>query len=110
MKTRSADDIQHELERAIFLSLYQSTKQRFLRLLGIILMTVKHGVRGLLYVWPLTLLLFVDLPGYWQWAKLILLILAAAAWTRFIYSSVKDDYLRFLHNRILEFGKLHHVL
>lgn len=110
MKNRSADDIQHELERAIFLSLYQSSKQRFFRLLGIILMTVKHGVRGLLYVWPLTLLLFIELPGYWQWAKLILLLLAAAAWTRFIFSSVKDDYQRFLQNRILEMNKIYRVL
>lgn len=110
MKKRSANEIDHELERAIFLSLYQSSGQRLLRILGIGMMITKHGLRGLLYVWPLSLLFFIELPGYWQWLKLILLALAVAAWTRFIFRSVKDDYQRFLENKILHMNKLYKVL
>ena len=110
MNKRSAGEIEHELERAIFLSLYQSLGQRLLRVLGITLMIAKHGLRGLLYVWPITLLIFIDFPGYWQWLKVILLILAIAAWSRFIFASVRDDYKRFLKDQILEITKLHKVL
>ena len=79
-------------------------------MLATLLIIGKHGIRGLLYVWPLTLLVFVDLPGYWAWLKLVLLILATAAWSRFIFASVRDDYKRFIKDRILEFGKLSRVL
>ncbi len=110
MPDKPGADIQHELERAIFLSLYNSGKQRFLRLLSIALIAGKHGLRGLLYVWPLTLLIFVDLPGYWAWLKLILVTLALAAWLRFVYRSVKEDYSRFVQDRILQPSKLFRVL
>lgn len=61
----------------------------------------KHGLRGLLYVWPLTLLVFVDFPGVWNIIRLVLLVLAAAAWSRFVYGSVRDDYRRFISDRLL---------
>jgi len=109
MSNDAADKFEHELEHAVFLSLYNSSKQRLLRLSGITLITAKHGVRGLLYVWPLTLLAFVALPGYWDALRLVLLLLAGAAWSRFIFASVRDDYRRFLKNRILELSKLPHV-
>ena len=104
------NDLQHDLERAVFLSLYNTGRQRLLRLLGIALIAGKHGLRGLLYVWPLTLLFFVELPGYWAWLKLLLLGLAAAAWFRFVFGSVRDDYQRFLHHKILDFRRLYRVL
>ena len=103
-------DIEHELERAIFRSLYHSGKQRFLRLSSIALIAGKHGLRGLLYVWPLTLLIFIELPGYWAWLKLILVTLAAAGWLRFVYRSVKEDYGRFVQGKLLASSKLFKVL
>jgi len=103
-------DIKHELERAIFRSLYDSGKQRLLRLSSIGLIATKHGLRGLLYVWPLTLLIFVELPGYWSWLKLILISLAAAGWLRFVYRSVKEDYGRFVLGKLLELSKIFKVL
>jgi len=110
MKRHAVDDIEHELERAIFNSLYGSFRQRFLRFFGVSLIAGKHGLRGLLYVWPLALLIFIDLPGYWAWLKLVLLLLATAAWFRFVFGSVRDDYKRFIQNRILEWDKIYRVL
>lgn len=110
MPNKPGTDIQHELERAIFLSLYNSGKQRFLRLLSIALIAGKHGLRGLLYVWPLTLLIFVELPGHWIWLKLVLVTLALAGWLRFVYRSVNEDYGRFVRDRLMDPSKLFRVL
>ena len=103
------DAINNELERAVFMARYNSRHQRLIRTAGIFLITAKHGLRGLLYVWPLTLLLFVELPGYWDSLRLMLLLLAAAAWSRFIYHSVRDDYQRFLAGELLSAAALKRV-
>lgn len=110
MAQRRLQDIANELERAAFLVQYRSLQQRLLRLAAVLLITARHGVRGLLYVWPLTLLLFIDLPGDWQWLKLVLLLLAIGAWFRFIYGSVRDDCARFVSGTLLQPTSLRRVL
>ncbi len=107
---RRLQEIDNELERAIFLANYQSARQRLLRFMAALLIAGKHGIRGLLYVWPLALLIFVDLPGYWDWLRLLLVLLACAAWFRFIYGSVRDDYARFVKGLLLQFSALRQVL
>jgi len=104
-----ADRFENDLERAVFMSRYQSPWQRLLRITGVLLIISKHGLRGLLYVWPLTLLVFVDFPGAWEVIRLSLLVLAAAAWSRFVYGSVRDDYQRFISGRLLETASLRGV-
>jgi len=98
------------LEQAVFMAQYRSPRQRMLRVAGILLITGKHGLRGLLYVWPLTLLVFVDFPGVWDAIRLLLMVLAGAAWSRFVYGSVRDDYRRFIDSRLLEPASLRKVL
>jgi hypothetical protein len=95
------DTIDNELERAVFMASYNSSRQQLMRFAGALLIIAKHGLRGLLYVWPLTLLLFVDFPGAWAVIRLVLLVLAIAAWSRFVYGSVRDDYQRFIGGRLL---------
>ncbi len=94
-------DIENELQRAVFLVQYNSPRQRLLRLSAGLLIFAKHGLRGLLYVWPLALILFIDLPGYWDLLRLALAMLALAAFHRYILGSIRDDYQRFVA------GKLH---
>jgi len=103
------DAINNELERAVFMARYNSSRQRLIRAAGALLIISKHGLRGLLYVWPLTLLLFVELPGLWDSLRLVLMGLAVAAWFRFIYRSVHDDYQRFLAGVLLEPAALRRV-
>ena len=107
---RRLQDIHNDLERAVFLANYNSPRQRLLRGAAVLLITGKHGLRGLLYVWPLTLLLFVELPEVWQWVQLVLLLLAVGAWFRFIYASVRDDYVRFVRGCLLQATRLTRVL
>ena len=102
--------IDNELERAVFMARYNSHRQRLIRSAGALLIIAKHGLRGLLYVWPLTLLLFLELPGVWDGLRLVLMGLAVAAWFRFIYGSVRDDYRRFLAGVLLEPAALKRVL
>jgi hypothetical protein len=109
MKKR-LDAIDNELERAVFMARYNSLRQRLIRSAGALLIVAKHGLRGLLYVWPLTLLLFIRLPGLWDSLRLLLVVLAVFAWFRFIYGSVRDDYRRFLAGVLLEPTALKRVL
>lgn len=102
--SRQLADIHNELEKAVFLARYNSAGQRGLRLLATLLITAKHGLRGLLYVWPLTILLFIEFSGAWNVLRLALLALAVAAWFRFIYGSVRDDYARFVKGVLFEQG------
>jgi hypothetical protein len=98
---RQLTDIDNDLERAVFMARYQSVQQRLLRTAAVLIIVARHGLRGLLYVWPLTLLVFVDFPGVWDAIRLVLLVLATAAWSRFVYGSVRDDYKRFIGDRLL---------
>ena len=104
------DTINNELERAVFMASYNSGRQRLMRSAGTLLIVAKHGLRGLLYVWPLTLLLFIELPGAWDGLRILLTGLAVAAWFRFIYGSVRDDYQRFLAGVLLEPAALKRVI
>lgn len=110
IETKHLYDIDNELERAVFLVQYRSLRQRGLRLAATLLIVARHGLRGLLYVWPLSILLLVDLPGAWNALRLLLVGLAVAAWFRFIYGSVRDDYARFVGGTLLEYEALRRVL
>lgn len=107
---RRLQDIHNDLERAVFLANYNTPRQRLLRVAAVLLIAGKHGLRGLLYVWPLTMLLFAGLPEAWRWLHVVLVLLAVGAWFRFIYASVRDDYLRFVRGCLLEPARLKRVI
>lgn len=110
MKQKRFDAIENDLERAVFLARYDSGRQRSLRFSATLLIAAKHGLRGLLYVWRLVILLFVDFPGIWNGLRLLLLGLGVAAWFRFIHRSVRDDYTRFVAGVLFEPGELRRIL
>lgn len=110
MKQKRFNAIENDLERAVFLAEYNSRRQRSLRSSAVLLIAAKHGLRGLLYVWPLVILLFVDFSGIWNGLRLLLLGLGVVAWFRFIHNSVRDDYARFVAGVLLEPGELGRIL
>ena len=110
MKQKRLGEIENDLERAVFRAGYDSRRQRSLRIAAILLITAKHSLRGVLYVWPLVILLFVDFPGIWNGLRLLLLGLGVLAWFRFIHKSVGDDYARFVAGALHEPGKLRRIL
>jgi len=110
LKQKRLGEIENDLERAVFRARYDSRRQRSLRLSATLLIAAKHGLRGLLYVWPLVILLFVDFSGIWNGLRLLLLGLGVVAWFRFIHKSVRDDYARFVAGALLEPGDLRRIL
>lgn len=63
----------HELAQAVFNSVYSSREQRRRRQLAGLLLTTKHTLRGLLFSWPLYLMVYAgfrtDAPVSWfLWA------------------------------------------
>jgi len=61
------------LAAAVFLSVYASREQRQRRFLAVFLLIIKHTLRGLLFSWPLYLLIYAgfrtDAPLSWfLWA------------------------------------------
>ncbi|HEY5602509.1 MAG TPA: hypothetical protein VIM41_05325 [Gammaproteobacteria bacterium] len=63
----------HELAQAVFNSVYSSREQRRRRRLAALLLTAKHTLRGLLFSWPLYLMVYAgfrtDAPVNWfLWA------------------------------------------
>ena len=110
MKQRRLSEIENDLERAVFLTSYNSRRQRSLRFAACLFIAARHGLRGLLYVWPLVLLLFIDFSGLWNGLRILLVGLGVAAWFRFIHRSVRDDYARFVAGALLEPGELMHIL
>jgi len=110
LKQKRLGEIENDLERAVFRARYDSRCQRSLRLAAILLIAAKHSLRGLLYVWPLVIFLFVDFPGIWNGLRLLLFGLGVLAWFRFIHRSVGDDYARFVAGVLLAPGELRRIL
>lgn len=48
----------HGLESAVFHSVYRSREQRHRRRLAALLLMLKHTLRGLLFIWPLYLMVY----------------------------------------------------
>lgn len=107
---RRLQDIRNELERAVFLASYHAPRQRLLRGAAVMALVAKHGLRGLLYIWPLLLVLFIELPAPWQWLRALLVPLAAGAWFRFVHAAVRDDYRRFVGGALLRPAMLRRLL
>jgi len=100
-------EIDNELERAVFLSVYSSRVQRRRRVLAWLLLTLKHVLRGLLYIWPVYLILaalfllplsadrliflFVLMPGLLLWFLIYL-------------KGARADYYQHVHEQILDKG------
>jgi hypothetical protein len=68
-------DIRNELERGVFLSVYNSRTQRMRRFIARIILTIKHGLRGTLFSWPLYLLPLAAWSLKATYLPLILLLL-----------------------------------
>ncbi len=104
--SKPLDDIESELERAIFLSNYNSTKQGRRRVFASIILGLKHGLRGILFSWPLYLLPFATLalPGKFKFLFVLFLLpgLLVSSWI--LSKGVQEDYLKFVQHRLLKKG------
>ena len=109
---RRLDEITDELERAVFLSVYHSRRQKWRRRIAMLALVLKHVLRGLLLIWPayLVLLLLMSVPGMWNSLYFLLLMPGLLVWL-FIYTKgAKLDYSRQVNGQLLGKGFLKHIM
>lgn len=99
-------DIRNEFERGVFLALYNSPRQRLHRGIARVILGIKHGLRGLLFSWPLYLLPLAAMQlqkGYLP--VIVLLLLPGLALSGFILlRGVREDYAQLVDGLILKAG------
>jgi hypothetical protein len=100
------------LVRAVYLAVYRSFPQRGLRLAAGILLFLKHALRGMLFSWPLYLLLLAGLLASWPGAGWLLAVaLPGLAVSLYILlKGVRDDYCQLVHGEVMQSKSLLAVL
>lgn len=103
---RRLEDLYSEFERGIFIATYQSAQQKRRRALAVMLLGVKHALRGLLFSWPAYVL---ALAAYYSAAVhavayLLLLIPALGLSVVILQRGVRDDYRERVKGLLLEQG------
>ena len=100
-------DLDDDLRRAVFTAVYQSRKQRHRRIIAMLLLIVKHLLRGLLILWPvyvvfITVLLLSDMHQY-LWYFLTLLP-GLFIWLMIYIKGARLEYNQSVNGLILENG------
>jgi hypothetical protein len=99
-------DIRNDLERGVFLALYQSRTQRIHRAIACTLLGFKHGLRGILFSWPLYLLPLAAWLLQVTWLPVIaaLLLPGLLISGMILRRGVRADYTRLVEGCILQPG------
>ena len=99
-------DIRNELERGVFMSVYNSRTQRMRRLVARVILTIKHGLRGTLFSWPLYLLPLAAWSLKATWLPLILLLLLPGVYISgmILVRGVREDYKNHVEGYLLQPG------
>jgi hypothetical protein len=100
------EDIRDDFERGVFLSVYQSPRQRLHRTIARGILGCKHGLRGLLFSWPLYLLPLAAWVLNARYLPLILLLLLPGLYISgvILLRGVKSDYAQLVDGFILRAG------
>ncbi len=109
---RRLDELDNELARAVFRSLYASRAQRLRRLAAGLLLATKHALRGMLFSWPLYLM---AAAGFFAPAIIdaFLWALAVPGIGISLYilgKGIRDDYRSRIAGRVLAPGDLTRIL
>ena len=99
-------DIRDYFERGVFLSVYQSPRQRRHRRIARCLLCLKHGLRGVLFSWPLYLLPLAAWVLNARYLPLILLLLLPGLYISgvILLRGVRSDYAQLVDGVILRAG------
>ena len=88
------EDFNSEFEQAVFLAAYHSRAQTRRRRAALVLLAIKHSLRGLMFSWPAYVLAVAAgySDGLHAVAYLLLLIPAIALSAYILFHGVRDDY------------------
>jgi hypothetical protein len=101
-----------DLKNAVFHSVYFSREQRRFRLAAIVLLSLRHAVRGIIFSWPLYFIALVPFlmpidAGWW----IVLFVFPALLVSMVILvKGVKDDYAGSVSGQILKGQELIKIL
>ncbi len=101
------DQITNEFERGVHWALYRSREQRLRRSLAIILLLLKHGVRGLVYIWPFYIVVAAVMisPTLKENVPyMVALLPGVLAWFYIYLAGARKDYQRLVRGMILRKG------
>jgi hypothetical protein len=104
--SKRLSDIRNELERGVFLSVYNSPKQRMRRAIAHVILGVKHSLRGILFSWPLYLLPLAAWSFKPAFLPLILLLLILGVYISWaiLVRGVREDYANHVEGFIMRPG------
>jgi hypothetical protein len=104
--SKRLSDIRNEFERGVFLSVYNSPKQRIRRAIAHVILGVKHGLRGILFSWPLYLLPLAAWSFKPAFLPLILLLLIPGVYISWaiLVRGVREDYANHVEGFIMRPG------
>ncbi len=99
-------DIRNDFERGVFLSVYNSRGQRMRRAIALVILGLKHGLRGTLFSWPLYLLPLAAWSFMLTFLPLILLLLLPGVYVSggILLRGVREDYADHVEGFILRPG------
>ena len=99
-------DIRNDFERGVFLSLYNSPTQRLRRHIARLILAIKHGLRGTLFICPLYLLPLAAWSLKSTYLPLILLLLLPGVYISgvILVRGVREDYANHVEGYILRPG------
>lgn len=99
-------DIRNDLERGVFLSVYNSRPQRLRRIIACIILATKHGLRGTLFSWPLYLLPLAAWSLKAACLPVILLLLLPGVYISgvILVRGVREDYNHYVEGFLLQPG------
>jgi len=99
-------DIRNDFERGVFLALYHSRRQRLHRAVARLLLGIKHGLRGILFSWPLYLLPLAAWLLQARYLPLLLLLSLPGVYVSWVIlrRGVHEDYARLVDGCLLRSG------
>jgi hypothetical protein len=109
---KNLSDIRGDFERGVFMALYASRQQRRRRIVAYLLLGLKHGLRGILFSWPLYLLPLAAWLLQLRYLPLIVLLLLPGVVISAVILSrgVREDYANLVDGYILESGYARRML
>ena len=104
--SKKLTDIDNELERVVFLATYNSNRQRRRRIFAMLLLLVKHSLRGVIFSWPLYLLplSIFALPIQHKYLFVLFLLPGLYVSVLILRKGVKEDYINLVEGRLLSEG------
>jgi hypothetical protein len=104
--SKRLSDIRNDFERGVFLSVYNSRTQRLRRHIALVVLGLKHGLRGTLFSWPLYLLPLAAWSLKASYLPLILLLLVPGVYVSWVIlvRGVREDYSNHVDGLILRPG------